>query len=60
MTIGKLATISAALAFASLACDARTLIGMVPDGSAPDDGAPHSDALVPDVPPGPRATPARP
>ena len=52
MTIGKLATISAALAFASLACDARTLIGMVPDGSAPDDGAPHSDAFVPDVPRG--------
>ena len=38
MTITKLATVSVALAFASLACDARTLIGMVPDGSAADGG----------------------
>jgi hypothetical protein len=52
MTIIKLATVSAGLAFISLACDARTLIGMVPDGSAPDDSAPHSDASVPDVPAG--------
>jgi hypothetical protein len=52
MTIGKLAAIGASLAFASLGCGARTLIGMVPDGSAPDDGAPRTDVLVPDVPPG--------
>jgi hypothetical protein len=52
MTISKLATVSAGLAFIFLGCDARTLIGMVPDGSAPDDGGPHSDALVPDVPAG--------
>jgi hypothetical protein len=52
MTIERLAMVSASLAFASLACDARTLIGMVPDASAPDDGAPRTDAFVPDVPPG--------
>ena len=49
MTIGKLATVSAALALASLACDARTLIGMVPDGSTPDGGpGPTTDASTSD------------
>jgi|tagenome__1003787_1003787.scaffolds.fasta_scaffold20381545_2 hypothetical protein len=52
MTISKLTTVSAGLAFMFLACDAHTLIGMVPDGSAPDDGAPHRDVLAPDVPVG--------
>jgi hypothetical protein len=36
MTTCKLTTLTATLALSMLACDARTLIGMVPDGAAPD------------------------
>jgi hypothetical protein len=54
MKTGKLATLTALSVVSLAACDARTLIGMVPDGSAPDDGSlPHSDAAPPpDAPPG--------
>lgn len=50
MTIGKLTTFSAALAFAFafMACDAHTLIGTVPDASAPDDSG-RVDRELPDV-----------
>lgn len=39
MKTGKLATLSAVSALSLLACDARTLIGMVPDASPPDSGS---------------------
>jgi hypothetical protein len=44
--MNKLTTLGVILAFTTLACDARTLVGTVPDGSAGDDGGsrpPSSD-----------------
>jgi hypothetical protein len=54
MTIGKLTTLAVTAALSLLACDARTLIGMVPDaGTNPPDGSqPSSDASAPDAGPG--------
>jgi hypothetical protein len=51
--MGRLTTITVALALASVGCSTRTQIGLVPDGSPSDSAIPPStDAVARDVPPG--------
>jgi len=51
--MGRLTTITVALALVPVGCATRTQIGLVPDGSAPDSPIlPSTDAVARDVPPG--------
>ena len=53
MMMGRVTTITVALAFAWVGCATRTQIGVVRDGSAADSPtSPSTDAVAADVPPG--------